>query len=238
VNVETAQLPKLRENSRIHDGAQVSIESSPLGKGHGKVMASEFSMPCLRLADHSSENQVSLGEVVLQETQPHAKSPTRKMIGEALMATVHFTMKTINEPSPLGVKFRLIHDVYFVSAHPCRPPHGHAVRTSVSGNAHPIHEHGESLPSHPLHQTYRFVLKTVRDLVSATPPNHVDTNEAVWIIDARRSRDKDIFVRAWCSQVGRHAIVSGIERTCLSCSIREAKAIEVGVIIRVGGNDS
>jgi hypothetical protein len=100
---------------------------------------------------------------------------------------------------------------------------------------HPTHEHRESLPSHPLHQSYKYILKTVRDLVGATPPNPIDHNQAVWIIDARRSRDKDIFVRAWCSQIGRHAIVSRVGITCLSCSIREAKAIEVGVIIRVGG---
>jgi hypothetical protein len=135
------------------------------------------------------------------------------------------------------VSLRLMHDVYFVSANPCRPPHGHALRTTPDRSVHPIHQHGEYLPSHPLHQTYRYVLKAVQDLVSATPPNPHDQKEAVWIVDARRSREKDIFVRAWCSQVGRHAIMSRVGKTCLSCSIREAKAIEVAVIIRVGGNE-
>jgi hypothetical protein len=237
VNVWTEQIPNLREKSRIHDGAQVSIESSPLGTGQGKVMAREFSMPGIGLADRSSESQISRGDVVLQETQPQTKSHTRQVMDESLTATVQFSMKTTDEPSTLEVIFRLIHDVYFVSAHPCRPPHGHAVHTSSGGAVHPTHEHGESLPSHPLHQSYRYVFKTVHDLVSATPPNHLDPKEAVWVIDARRSRDKDIFVRAWCSQVGRQAIVSRIGRTCLSCSIREARAIEVGVIIRVGGNE-
>ena len=130
-----------------------------------------------------------------------------------------------------------MHDTYFVSAHPCRLPHGHAVHTPPDGSMHSIHQHGEPLPSHPLHQTYRYVVKAVRDLVSVTPPSHHDPKEAVWIIDARHGRDEDIFVRAWCSQVGRHAIVSRIERTCLSCSIREARAIEVGVVVRVGGNE-
>lgn len=237
VRVETAEVPKLREKSRIHDGAQVSIESSPLGTGHGKVMASEFSMPGLGLVDHGSESQIHLGQVVLQERQSHQISRTRNLTDGALTAAVQFFMKTTDKSSPLEVSFRLTHDVYFVSAHPCRPPHGHAVHTSPDGSVHPIHQHGESLPSHPLHQTYRYVLKTVQDLASTTPPNHHDPKEAVCIIDARHSREKDIFVRAWCSQVGRHAIVSRIGRSCLSCSIREAKAIEVGVVIRVGGNE-
>lgn len=235
VNVETAHMPNLRENTRIHDGAQVSIESSPLGTGHGKVMAREFSMPGIGLVDHGSDIQIGLSCVVLGKTQSQADSNVRRLIDESLTATVQLKMKAIDESSPSEVSFRLIHDVYFVSAHPCRPPHGHAVRTSPSGDVHPIHEHGESLPSHPLHQSYKYILKTVRDLVGATPPNPVDHNQAVWVIDARRSRDKDIFVRAWCSQTGRHAIVSRVGTTCLSCSIREAKAIEVGVIIRVGG---
>ena len=237
LKVATALLPELREKSRIHDGAQVSIESSPLGTGQGKIMAHEFSMPGLGLVDRGPQSQVSLNNVVLHESTPQARSHTQKLIDEPLTATVQFTMKSANESSPLEVSFRLIHDVYFVSAHPCRPPHGHAVHTSPGGDVHPAHEHGEFLPSHPLHQTYKYVLKTVQDLVSGPPPHHLDPKAAVWIVDARRSREQDIFVRAWCSQVGRHAIVSRVGRTCLSCSIREAKAIEVGVIIRGGGNE-
>jgi hypothetical protein len=235
VNVATAHMPNLRENSRIHDGAQVLLESSPLGTGVGKVMAREFAMPGIGLVDHGAETQVSLSNVVLEETPPQGNSTPRRAIDESLTATVQLKMKAIGESSPSDVSFRLIHDAYFVSAHPCQPPHGHAVRTSPSGDVHPTHEHGESLPSHPLHQSYKYILKAVPDLVGATPPNPVDHNQAVWIIDARRSGEKDIFVRAWCSQIGRHAIVSRIGTTCLSCSIREAKAIEVGVIIRVGG---
>lgn len=237
VNVETAPAPNLREKSRIHDGAQVSIESSPLGTGHGKVMAREFSIPDFGEPEHGAESQIDLGDVVLQKTQPQLQSHTRKLSDESLTASVQFTMRTTDERSPTEVSFRLVHNVYFVSAHPCRPPHGHAVHASPGGQVHPKHEHGESLPSHPLHQSYRYVLKTVQDLVFATPPNHLDSKEAVWIVDARHSRDKDIFARAWCSQVGRHALVSREGKTCPSCSIRQAKAIEVGLIIRVGRNE-
>ena len=237
VNVEAAQTPALREKSRIHDGAQVSIESSPLGTGQGKVVADEFSMPGLGLAHCGSESQITVREVVLQETPPRAVSHAKRPIDEPLKASVHFTMKMIGEPSTSEASLRLIHDVYFVTAHPCRPPHGHAVHTSPRSDVHPSHEHGESLPSHPLHDSYKYVLKAARDLLSATPPNHADRKEAVWIVDATTSRGNGIFVRAWCSQVGRHAIVSRVGRTCLSCSIREAKAIEVGVIVRVGRNN-
>jgi len=57
------------------------------------------------------------------------------------------------------------------------------------------------------------------------------------VVDARGSPEKDVFIRAWCSQVGKNALVSRIGRTCLSCSIREARAIEVAIVIRVGGHD-
>jgi len=51
---------------------------------------------------------------------------------------------------------------------------------------------------------------------------------------AEQIRNKDILVRAWCAEKGRNAIIARVGRTCLSCAIREAKALEVGVIVRVG----
>ncbi|WEW61387.1 hypothetical protein PRK78_006877 [Emydomyces testavorans] len=55
-----------------------------------------------------------------------------------------------------------------------------------------------------------------------------------YIIDARGSVDKETYVRAWCSAVGTDAVVARVGRTCLACSIREARAANVCVVIRVG----
>lgn len=74
-------------------------------------------------------------------------------------------------------------------------------------------------------------------------PNHAhkheekeeDENpEPVWILDARSStRDKEVFARAWCAAVGVNALIGRVGRTCLACCVREARAIGVGVVIRV-----
>lgn len=76
-----------------------------------------------------------------------------------------------------------------------------------------------------------------------TAPNHAhkheekeeDENpEPVWILDARSStRDKEVFARAWCAAVGVNALIGRVGRTCLACCVREARAIGVGVVIRV-----
>lgn len=61
-----------------------------------------------------------------------------------------------------------------------------------------------------------------------------ETLEPVWILDARSStRDKEVFARAWCAAVGVNALIGRVGRTCLACCVREARAIGVGVVIRV-----
>ncbi|KAM5475044.1 hypothetical protein MauCBS54593_001515 [Microsporum audouinii] len=56
-----------------------------------------------------------------------------------------------------------------------------------------------------------------------------------YIIDARGSKHKEAFARAWCTAVCTDAVIARVGRTCLACSIREARAIDVNVVIRVGG---
>lgn len=58
--------------------------------------------------------------------------------------------------------------------------------------------------------------------------------EPVWILDARSpTRDKEVFARAWCAAVGVNALIGRVGRTCLACCVREARAIGVGVVIRI-----
>jgi hypothetical protein len=59
----------------------------------------------------------------------------------------------------------------------------------------------------------------------------------VWVIDARGERGREILVRAWCARWGRHAVVSRAGRTCVGCAVREARAVGVGVVIRIGEID-
>ena len=57
------------------------------------------------------------------------------------------------------------------------------------------------------------------------------------IVDARGSSTKETFARAWCAYVGSHAIIGRAGRTCLACCIREAQALDVAVVIRVGDGE-
>lgn len=44
----------------------------------------------------------------------------------------------------------------------------------------------------------------------------------------------EMLARAYCSENGINALISRKGRTCLSCSIREARALNVRVVIRIG----
>lgn len=61
-----------------------------------------------------------------------------------------------------------------------------------------------------------------------------ETHKHTYIIEACGSKDKEAFARAWCASVGTSAVVGRIGRTCLACCIREARAADVDVVIRVG----
>src|SRR2546423_5845511 len=185
----------------------------------------------------SLEQVVVHVDVVAREEDRSKRHPHRdnKQPREHLAASVVFACKGSKASSlPSNVIFHLRYDVWFVVAQPCRLPHGHAITPASQSGQHPTHKHAEHIACHPLHHTYAYTVKTLPDLLSSTPPNPVDVNESVWIVDARGHPDKDIFARAWCAQVGQNAIVARIGKVCVSCCIRMAKAIEVGIVIRVG----
>jgi hypothetical protein len=236
VTVQVEQIPSARKQTRIHDGIKVGKESSPLGTGEGKVMSKEFLMPPADLFDSLEQVEVDVDVLAFEEDQSkqhHHRD--NKQPRENLAASVTFTCKGSNASSlPHNVTFHLRYNVWFIVAQPCRLPHGHATSPASQSGQHPTHKHAEHLACHPLHRTYTYSVKALPDLLSSTPPNHVDINESVWIVDARGNPDKDVFARAWCAQVGRNAIVARIGKVCVSCCIRMAKAIEVGIVIRVG----
>ncbi|KAL1960468.1 hypothetical protein VTO42DRAFT_7767 [Malbranchea cinnamomea] len=106
------------------------------------------------------------------------------------------------------------------------------------------------LPGHPLHTSsypYSYIpLPSLPTMASLPPSPGTDFREQpfphrrshrpkhTFILDARGSKDKECFARAWCAAVGTSAVVSRTGRTCLACSIREARAADVSVVIRVG----
>ncbi len=236
IDVESRETPSLREKTRIHDGVRMAVESSPLGMGKGKIMGNEFVIPGKLMCKTIDPTTVTLDHVALQKSWARTDSHNFQATKDGMLtASAQFTIRKDDNGKPSQIIYNLTYDVYFITAPPCRLPQRVVATTAAGVTQHLTQDHGEHLLSHPLHKTYQHVIKSINDLPYATPPNHTKLTEPTWIIDARNSEYKDVFVRAWCSQVGRHALVSRIGRTCLSCSIREARAIEVGIIIRVGG---
>ncbi|ETI23293.1 hypothetical protein G647_05093 [Cladophialophora carrionii CBS 160.54] len=334
VKIKSFPVPTDRAKPRIFDGDKLAEDSTPLGKGKGAIMASEFSM----VTDHVFDN-VPTSEVRVKDIKIHLSSSdlTQASADHPFSAWAQFDL-ALTQPSPTQddpvaasttkqVRYGLDRAVYFVTAHPCRLPHGHA--TFKPGTLdfeheqqHPHHKPGvaEHIPAHPLHKTFKFVVKSLADLVqnpTVEPPNPTNHDDPVWIVDARghgsaggghghpplssnpsttstlttaattttsegaasgtntdtdagigvaissptvnnkdtpnsatndpanlekwlyESTDpqlweKDILVRAWCAEKGRNAIIARSGRTCLSCAIREARALEVAIVVRVG----
>lgn len=227
LNVTASNPPKTRDGLRIYDGQKLADDSSVLGAGRGKILSSEYSM----ITDEVLENLKSI-EIEVNALTVRRRSPSGAREA-TLLAALTFTSSTAGKHKKQQ-ELKLAHQVGFVSSHPCRRPHGHvALPDKQHEHHHPHHQAHEHLPSHPLHNSYKFEPKAVAGLIDASPPKN-GRGLAVWIVDARGSPSKDIFARAWCSAVGESAIVSRVGKCCLSCSIREAFALEISIIIRVG----
>lgn len=301
LKIKSYPVPTQRERPRIFDGDRLANESTPLGVGKGGIMGAEFSMVTDHILDHDSHAEVVVNEISLHLSNTNA---TLMSADHALSAWAQFDLtitRTDDKTPPKAkqVRYGLDRAVYYVSAFPCRLPHGHATFKPGSSDAHyirhhPQHKAAEHLPAHPLHKTYKFVTKTLEEVVEdpylEPPACGTSSTCEVWIIDARHPlsageretwsqiqrsllqsqnlsqnqgvsdassttsshistaaslsewcgpgveqiRNKDVLVRAWCAQKGRNAIIARVGRTCLSCAVREAKALEIGVIVRVG----
>jgi hypothetical protein len=62
-----------------------------------------------------------------------------------------------------------------------------------------------------------------------------NTVKEVLVIEALGVADNEVFARAWCSHWGVSAITANINRTCMACSIREAYAACLNVVILTDG---
>ncbi|KIW57273.1 hypothetical protein, variant [Exophiala xenobiotica] len=294
LKIKSYPVPSTRERPRILDGDKLAMESSPLGRGKGGIMGAEFSMVTDHILDHDHDSHARVSvnnvQVHLSHTNATAASPDHVVSAWAQFdLTITDPARPSDVPISEQVRYGLDRAVYFVTAFPCRLPHGHATFKPDSGDAkqpnvqqHPQHKAAEHLPAHPLHKTYKFVTKTLHEIIRnprlEPPGSGMASTAEVWIVDARHAltpaeiaryhggshsesssmtshvtgsssasasagecgpgaeqiRNKDILVRAWCAEKGRNAIIARVGRTCLSCAIREAKALEVGVIVRVG----
>lgn len=103
-------------------------------------------------------------------------------------------------------------------------------------------------PAHPLHIDFSFSTVPVATLLSQLTENrpralsspgerqaadHSDRDsEEVVVLDCRGTEDLELLARAWCSKTGNDALIGKSGRTCLACCIREARALDIAVVIR------
>lgn len=226
LNVTSSSPPNTREGLRIYDGQKLADDSNVLGSGRGKISSSEYIMATDGVLENLRHVTSRFRTLALHKTSNNDSQQS------TLSATLAFEVSS-KESGLSTQELGLTYNTAFVSAYPCRPPHGHATLASGKDREHPHHKAHEHLPSHPLHKTYKFECKSIADLINASPPK-AGRDQAVWIVDARGAASNNSFVRAWCSQVGKSAIISRVGKSCLSCSIREAFALELCIIIRVG----
>jgi hypothetical protein len=223
--------------SRIKQGGKLAMESTPLGMGD--ITADAFTLPVDPPAS-ASVPDVSLVKLTLS-----IRSQCKRGITSSDQASLSFSLRSANMPSPTTASFPLRFNVRFISAHECRRPRGVTARHKDWSGPHDKQEEQEELatpdwgqfkrlPGHPLHQSfpYRHVsLDALPELPTPTPP--LEGNPEVLIIDARGSRVKETFARAWCASVGCHGLIGRVGRTCVACCVREARALDVPVVVRV-----
>lgn len=210
---------------RINAGRKVAEDSHPLGAGRGIITGTDFI--CARDRPLSDEqHSLNFGALLLRNSG----------LNRAMTASLKLKVVAAGSTESTVIDWDLTHDVHFVSAHACRVPDMRAFFPGEKSLGDPKQESSEALHSHLLHKSFRHSVKTMHDLVTWAPEETRKSSQRideVYVVDARGKESNEVLVRAWCSKVGRHALVSRMGRTCLSCSIREASALAISVVIRI-----
>ncbi|KAJ5367916.1 uncharacterized protein N7496_007676 [Penicillium cataractarum] len=222
--------------SRIKQGGKLAMESTPLGTGD--ITADSFTLPVDRPASASTP------EVKLIKLTLSVRSQCKRGLTVSDQASLSFSLQSADVSSPTTASFALSYNVRFISAHECRRPRGVAARHKDCSGLHdkqqeesatPDWNQFKRLPGHPLHRSFRYQhvsLDALPQLPAPTPA--LDGDPEFLVIDARGCRVNETFARAWCASVGCHALIGRVGRTCVACCVREARAIDVPVVVRVG----
>lgn len=112
-------------------------------------------------------------------------------------------------------------------------------------------ENSAAAPCHPLHIDYQFETIPVAKLLTSPADLEHDSDSdsgsnyspglesssgssrKTMLLDCRGPADLQLLARAWCAREGHDALVSRASRTCIACSVREARALGLLVVIRV-----
>ncbi|KAJ6095214.1 hypothetical protein N7486_005960 [Penicillium sp. IBT 16267x] len=218
---------------RIKHGGKVALESTPLGTGD--ISADAFTLPVDPPATSSPAPTVRLEALILA-----VNTPRRRNIVVSDEASISFALEMESESeskSSTTITLPLKYNVRFVSGHECRPPLGFLSNYQDKYKKPGTTDWSEfkRLPGHPLHRSFLYKHVSLESLPQHPAPSaNLNGPHELIVIDARGSRNKETFVRAWCASVGSHALIGRVGRTCIACCVREARALNVQVVVRVG----
>ncbi|KAL5363237.1 hypothetical protein BJX96DRAFT_167315 [Aspergillus floccosus] len=224
---------------RIKHGNKLSYESTPLGLGD--LTSGAYSLPVDAPLD-ADTTRIRFDSLAFSGKDVHPLEGRPQVVAHKTSMSFSLTTDAASPDGAASIKvsFPLTYNVRFVASHECRPPGGFV---SYQGQTSPTPLHHHRLPGHPLHRTYAYKFVPIAALRGSHSQELFFGNIGVgryevMVVDARGSREKEAFVRAWCASAGYDAIIGRAKRTCLACCIREARAISVKVVIRVGGGTS
>lgn len=123
----------------------------------------------------------------------------------------------------------LIHLVQFVSAWPCKP-----LNLSTAKRTNEYEKTFDVLEAHLFHILYRYRQLHATELVD--PKLDIEEGETTSVIvdDAREDCMLELIAIAWCSSEELNALIARVGVTYLSCTIREARGLDLKILIRVG----
>ncbi|KAJ5263185.1 hypothetical protein N7478_010790 [Penicillium angulare] len=227
--VHVERMPASAGRPRIKQGGKLALESTPLGTGD--ITADAFTLPI----DEPTRSTVT---VSLSNFTLAVNTPRRRNIIASDQASLSFEIG-LDSSNPTTITLPLRYNVRFISAHECRPPMG-VLSHRLDDTAQKTTDWSDfkRLPGHPLHKSFSWNNVPLASLPQHPAPQatplSADGTPQILVIDARGSRSKETFVRAWCASVGSHALIGRAGRTCIGCCVREARAINVQVIVRIG----
>jgi len=213
------QLPAHNRPHRIHERKLVTKESRPIPLEHPEDKSTKQFQVVEDPADAPGK-KISIDNLTLRESSK----------GSMLSGFISFSISRDTQDQPVHIEWELSWDVHFVSTYHCQ----------LSGpqlSSQDGHQQEHRLHGHPLHSSYSFTIMPISELLNWHNPgtsNIESKKRHVYIIDARGGTSQELLARAWCSNVGQHALISRARKTCLSCSIREANALDITIVIRLG----
>lgn len=213
-------LPAEEDEVRILSPRRVKEESNPLGIKYSDskgILSSDLSIPD---DDAILEEEVLVERLVLIDPLGGGLEIDTEDIRKHDVE-LHFRLGETDE-----LAIRLKHDIFFITSFPCLESH-----SSTRGPETNLEQNGKG--GHPLHKEFRYDTRPIESIVREEVERK--DRDRILVVEAGGERgDREVLARAWCAENGVHAIVGRRGRTCLGCCIREAKALGVGVVIRVG----